>query len=685
MPAPPILPPAATPFRPVRALFAVLLVAAAALAVYLPTPGNYWIQYDNEALIRNSPQVNALAGDDKLGALWTIFTSTHYSLYQPLFTLSVALDHALFGWNLSGFHAHSVLLHVLVVALLVLLLYRLTASWLAAIAATLVVAVHPALVETVRWAICRNSLVAAVWLLLGAHLYLRYLRYLRYPERPSQTALWGSQVALGLSLLGKVSPAMAAIPFVLDLWRHRRIDRRAILEKVPLLALTALLTVVNYRATLAHVGDDPLRRPWSEILGYLPGSVSLMTANALAPANLAILYSPSGMGNFLGWRWIVVLVATLAGLGGGIWAWRRGNRGLLLGLAAWLVLLLPNVAAGRFRATIASDRYLYVPILFLAAALAAVLAPVFRVQAEPALAGSKSGVRTAARWMVAAALLAVCVALALAARTETRRWQDEHRIWQRVNELAPHYMAYYMLGNLAAREAKWPEATALYSHALDLARLDPYVKSDPVYSSAYVQASRKAASELEKLPPTESQQQERTALLERAGAAAQAAAAILPADAEVQFQLGKTQYKQKKYREAVAAFDAAIAVDAQHYQAWTYKAMSQYFLGEKESAIASFRRSLAIHPHWMAYSNLGKVYVAEGRYAEAAQTELDWLALEPKSEEAQKRFLQTMGEMVRRGVAGSAVGQLETYLARFPDSAPARTLLAQAREQRSRN
>ena len=66
-----------------HALLALLLVVAAALTVYLPTPGDYWIRYDNEALIRNSPQVNALAGADKMAALATMFTSTHTASTNP--------------------------------------------------------------------------------------------------------------------------------------------------------------------------------------------------------------------------------------------------------------------------------------------------------------------------------------------------------------------------------------------------------------------------------------------------------------------------------------------------------------------------------------------------------------------------------------------------------------------------
>lgn len=665
-----------------HALLALLVVVAAALTVYLPTPGDYWIRYDNEALIRNSPQVNALAGADKAAALATMFTSTHYSLYQPLFTLSVAVDHALFGWNIAGFHAHSVLLHVVVVALLLFVLFQLTGSWLAATAASLLVAVHPALVETVRWAICRNSQVAAVWLLLGVLLYLRHL------DRRGQAALWSSQIAFGLSMLGKVSPAIVVIPFVLDLWRRRKLDRRAILEKLPLFALSALLTYVNYRATLEHSAASPLQRPWEEVLGFLPDALALTIANALAPANLAILYPPSAMGALVGGRGLLVLAFAVAALGGGAWAWRRGHRGVLLGLLAWFALLLPNFAAGRFRTTIASDRYLYLPALFLAAALAAALAPAFasllRPKVTPAIEGTGRRLRSAGAWIAVAAILALAATWTIAAGAQARQWEDEHRLWNRVNELAPHYMAYYMLGNLALKEEKWTEAADLFARALDLAQRDPYAKQDPMFSQAVLQTSRKAASELSKQPAADTQQA-REALLERVNAVAAEAAVNLPANPEVQFELGKNLYKQKKYREAVAALDAAIALDPQHYQAWTYKAMSLYFLGAKEDAITTFRKSLSIRPYWVTYSNLGKVYLAEGRLAEAVEVLQDWLKLEPKSEEAHKRFFQTVGEMVRRGAGDAAIAQLEIYLARFPDSAPAKDMLKETKAHLGRS
>jgi tetratricopeptide (TPR) repeat protein len=260
--------------------------------------------------------------------------------------------------------------------------------------------------------------------------------------------------------------------------------------------------------------------------------------------------------------------------------------------------------------TIASDRYLYLPIL--AAALAAALARSSRRLRQSRSPESGTGSPSRLRSPELARVRAV---LALAgywawSPSRARQWEDEHRLWNRVNEVAPHHMAYYMLGNLASKEENWTQAADLYAKALELAQLDLYAKQDPMFSQAVLQSSRKAASELDKQPAAAAQQ-DREALLQRVNEVAAEAAANLPANPEIQFELGKTLYKQKKYDEAIAALDAALALDPRHYQALTYKAMSLYFKGSKEQAIAAFRESLAIQPYWVTYSNLGKVYLAE--------------------------------------------------------------------------
>ncbi len=60
-----------------------------------------------------------------------LLTTPHHDLYQPLASLSWAIDYALFGWDRAGFHAHSLALHIAVVLALFFLALRLCGSVLA--------------------------------------------------------------------------------------------------------------------------------------------------------------------------------------------------------------------------------------------------------------------------------------------------------------------------------------------------------------------------------------------------------------------------------------------------------------------------------------------------------------------------------------------------------------------------
>src|SRR5512137_2929216 len=108
-----------------KSVLALGLIVTATLLVY-PAPQDYWIRYDNEGLIRNSPRVQALTlqGAERISALREMFTTAHHDLYQPLLTFSLAIDYALFGWNRTGWNAHSLVLHVLCMFGLFLLAYR---------------------------------------------------------------------------------------------------------------------------------------------------------------------------------------------------------------------------------------------------------------------------------------------------------------------------------------------------------------------------------------------------------------------------------------------------------------------------------------------------------------------------------------------------------------------------------
>ncbi len=323
-----------------------ILLATAVLLCYLPTPGDYWIRYDNEGLIRNTPRVRALTltGPERTDALVTMFTTPHHDLYQPLLTFSLAIDYALFEWDRGGFHYHSLALHAFVVIALFLLIVRLTGSVSASFAAALIVAVHPVMVQAVSWIICRTFLLTGAWILIGSHLYLFYAKN---PRRFLFFSL--SLVAYTISMTAKLLPGVVVLPVLFDLWIGRKITRWAILDKIPLLAFGLFFTFLNMHFTSSAADQASVVRPWSEVLADTPVALVLTVANTVVPKDLALFYFGGQAWDVVGLRWIAVVLSVMIVFGLGVWLWRREQRGVLLAWGGWRARLGPSGAAGKYR------------------------------------------------------------------------------------------------------------------------------------------------------------------------------------------------------------------------------------------------------------------------------------------------------------------------------------------------
>ncbi len=73
-------------------------------------------------------------------------------------------------------------------------------------------------------------------------------------------------------------------------------------------------------------------------------------------------------------------------------------------------------------------------------------------------------------------------------------------------------------------------------------------------------------------------------------------AAVFSATAAEYYNAGLTLNQQGKSDLALQYFDAAIQTDPTHWQAYMAKGTCQYQMGNKEGALASFEKSLALHP-----------------------------------------------------------------------------------------
>ena len=170
------------------------------------------------------------------------------------------LDHARVGLNPGGFHLTNVLLHCGSTVLLFLAWKRMTRAAYASAVVAALFALHPLHVETVAWIAERKGVLS------GFFWTFALWAYARYAERPRPAAY---VLVLLLFALGLMSKALVltlpCVLLLLDFWPLRRFAGlplepsgenvplpfpqknlgRLLLEKLPLLALVALSSVVT--------------------------------------------------------------------------------------------------------------------------------------------------------------------------------------------------------------------------------------------------------------------------------------------------------------------------------------------------------------------------------------------------------------------------------------------------------
>ncbi|MBM4050221.1 MAG: hypothetical protein FJ279_34425, partial [Planctomycetes bacterium] len=164
--------------------------------------------------------------------------------YKPVTMWSYALDFQLWGLRPWGYHLTNVALHAANALLLFALARGLKLGGSAALATTLLFAVHPLHTETVDWVKNRADLLSTLFLLAAFVLFVRW----RPPDGASRGALsyWASLAAFALAAMSK-GAGLALCPvlaFYVLLFLPRRDWRTALAATAPFWAL-AVAYLVN--------------------------------------------------------------------------------------------------------------------------------------------------------------------------------------------------------------------------------------------------------------------------------------------------------------------------------------------------------------------------------------------------------------------------------------------------------
>ncbi len=496
------------------------------------------------------------------------------------------------------FHVGNLLLHALCVAMIFVILRRLVAHNAAAACGAALFALHPLQTESVAWVTETKGLLSTFLALVALYIHwssgLARETDLHAEKVPVSWRRLGlryasATVAFILALLAK--PTAVAVPLValvVDVGLLRRPLRRVI---VPLGAWLAVALAVGV-ITKSQQSDELIRnrtRVWERPL--VAGDALAFSLNKLAaPVNLGPDYGRSPL-YVLGQHWCYVtwLIPTLVAVV--LWRLPQG-RVWLTAFGVLVAGLLPVSGLVLFahqRLSTVADRYLYLPML------------------GPALAVAYLLSRRWHAWPIAicALLLAACGA---ASFQQAAKWRDSETLFRHNLAINPRSSASHVnLGFvLSKNKATEDEAIDHYRQALAINSRDVLAMNN--LSSVYLQR-REYARALETLAK---------------------AMTVDPKDVEVHNNMGLAFEGQRKYKHAIASYELALKLSPEHVSALNNLGGALAARGDFKGAVARYREALALRPKLVfTWVNLGNALVRQQKFAEAAESYRRALALNP--------------------------------------------------------
>jgi protein O-mannosyl-transferase len=549
--------------------------------------------------------------------------------YEPLTLVSLLVDVIRGGsvGHLQPFHQTALVLHVLNTLLIVLLLYSLFGNpWIAA-ALGLVFGTHGLTVEPVAWVWERKTLLATFFALWTFILYVRYAR------RGGRVTYACCLVALALSLLSKpTGTPMPVLLLLLDWWPLNRLSRKAVLEKIPFFAITAVSAAITVYSTAASGEVKAPSASALEVLSRTGYLTSFYFRKIAWPNQLSSLYripTPLSLSNppiLIGCLLtLAVLVAALVSL--------RRTRAAAASLAFFLLAIAPTLGLVQFTWVVASDKYVYLPAIGLLIGAAYGLNVLWKRM--PA----------GARWPRAAVLLAPVI-IGLLAIAPTRRavgnWSNTERYSRHMLELDPsNSIAHYMLGLALIDRNQTDEAAQHFTEALHEKpplQLAHSALGLILYERGQFAGALEEFDKAVRLTPDHpfahdgrAQALAQLGRLDEAIAELRIALKLRPAHPGIWSDLGDVLLAQHKLEESREAFEKVVSLNPRLPEGQHSFGRVLLELGRPAEAVGPLRAAVRLAPNWAeAHYNLGVALAGLGDRNAAAGEWREALRLNPK-------------------------------------------------------
>lgn len=571
------------PFKRWCGFVALLIVLVGVVsAAHWPVLRSEALIFDDSQYLTDNPLVSRPSWQS-VGRFWSeVFEpSTVKGYYQPMTMTSLMLDYAGPG-ELKPFRRTSLILHVLNTVLIAILLFVLFGRMIPACGAALLFGLHPLTVEPIAWLAERGTLLAAMFGLLSILAYIGYVR------RRSGWWYAASLSAFALAMLSKpTAVALPAMLLVMDWWPLRRLNWRALWEKLPFYVLAGVFVTITVISRTAH---ETVSTPGQH--GYLSGlwvfcyDLIFYISKIFRPTGLASFYpypdslgfsSPMVSAGAVGTTLTAVLVLVLL-------RWTRAPAG---GVLFFVVALSPTVQVVRFSHSIAADKYVYLPMVGLLMLLAWGMVRFEESRGLPMLR----------RGLLWGAIVVAAILLGWQTRRQIDRWQDSVGYYEYMIEQAPDQPKLYNnLAKVYADRGRYGQAVGLYEQAVEI---DPgYALARYNLGMALMKTGDYAAAaiQLEKALPVYEQ------------------------DAELHYRLGYAYSRLERPGEAISQYEKALVLNPELSEVHNNLAALLSGRNRPEEALEHLRQAVSADPdNLQAHGNYGMALIEQGRLAEAAE------------------------------------------------------------------
>ena len=436
-----------------------LFLFVVVLAAFSPLLEAGFINYDDPLFVSQNVTVSAGLSWSNIGWAWMAGFFRHSSLveyWEPVVAWSRLTDFSLYGFDAKGHHLTSVLIHGANAVLLYAGVFSLSASRVRSGLVAILFALHPLNVEAVGWLSARKDLLG------GTGTLLTVLAYIHYAKRPAVGRYLGLLLAYGFAAMTK--PSVMVVPallMVIDHWPLRReVGWRSLLvEKIPLFALAGVVAFLawlsqhGFGAFLTLESIPPLHRLANAVINSW-----IYFRQWVYPSSLSIIYPISRLLNLgeLIWAGCFFVGTSTAAI-----CWRKRYPSLLTGWLWFLVGLAPVIGLVALGSSRTSDRYMYVPMMGLIAAV--VFLP------WEAWSGTVSSSRVLCKSTGALVCGLLIGTLGLCSYAQSKLWRSSVDIFSHAARLYPDFMPVNLQLALGlADEARYKEAVGVGVRALQI-------------------------------------------------------------------------------------------------------------------------------------------------------------------------------------------------------------------------